>query len=112
VWSLIVIGEARSLLELVLGVAHRDAVDLVAVVGVLDVQGFERNGDVLFANAEKPADADHHGMNRAFAVDQHLVDVADFLVARAVHIGADELRAAHLLGALLVDEIAGLRERR
>ena len=39
-----------------------------------------RQGDILLAHAEKSADADDHRGDLAFAVDEHIVDVADALI--------------------------------
>jgi hypothetical protein len=52
----------------------------------LPPQRIERHRYVTIPDAEKAANADHHGLNLALAVDQHIVDVTDVLVPVIVDI--------------------------
>ena len=51
---------------------------IVAVGGEAEL--IERQRNVLLAHAQKSADADDHGVNLTFAVDEDVVDVANLLV--------------------------------
>src|SRR4051812_8180810 len=70
---------------------------------------FERNSNVLLADAEKASHPDHDRFRSAVPIEQHLSDIADLGVVSAVNIDADQLRRAPLAGRLLSDELPGAR---
>jgi len=128
-WDLLRVFEVRRVLQLVtteienrvIGIGavlvrSDGAVRIVRRLGILvgdrliaPFQIVERNRDVFLADAEEPADADHHRIGFAAFVDDHFADIADLVVVLIVHVDADELRRTPLIGLFLGDEFAGLR---
>src|SRR5689334_12821661 len=76
-----VVFQTGRRLELVLVGVHGQT-DLIVLVGLLD--RVELDGDVFFAGAEEAADADDQGIDLAFGIDQHVLDVADLVVLGVV----------------------------
>src|SRR5215831_6253979 len=79
-----VVLESLRALERILGRIHHEVVLVVVLVG--DLHRIERHGDVLLARAEEAADADDQRSGLAAAVDQHIHDLADLVVARVVDV--------------------------
>src|SRR5207244_8336576 len=98
--------EIVCLLELVLRETHRD---LVVAVGVAaQLQGFERDGDVLGADAQKAADPDHGGEDVAVLLHQQVVDASYRGVVGTADLGADEVPRGQPLILALLGNKAGL----
>src|SRR6201999_908159 len=64
---------------------------------------------VLLGDPEESAYADHDGLDRAVAADDHVVDLADRTVVGTIDAGADELRTAPLRRVLVLHEAGVLR---
>ena len=74
-----------------------------------EVHLIERHGDILLADAEKAADADHDGCCRAAVVQEDLGDGAHLLGAWAEDGDAAQLRRAPHLRTFLGQEVGRLR---
>src|SRR5690606_12581396 len=61
----------------------------------------ETDRDLLLAEPEEPADADHHGFDAAFSAEDEVTNVADLLVGVIVDGLADILVRQDLVIALL-----------
>ena len=59
-------------------------------LGGLEVQLIERHADILFADAEEAANADHHGNHVALFVDDHVVDLAEIVAVAVLDGAADQ----------------------
>src|SRR5260221_4708635 len=93
--------EVRRLLELILGHGDFQLVGLVlGLVARHELEGARRQGDVLRADAEEAADADHVGFDLAVLVEQNVAHVADLLLIGPDHVRALELRREELIGTL------------
>src|ERR1700719_1455330 len=78
----LVVGEPRGGLQRLL-ICVQDQVPFV--VFLAGAHGAEWNSNVLFAHAEKSANANDYGRDTALLVDQSVIDVADFIVRRIVN---------------------------
>jgi hypothetical protein len=65
-----------------------------------EVQGIERDSDVLFADTEETAHADHRGHHVTLLVDDHVVDFAEIVAVAIFHGAADEGLGGPVRGGL------------
>jgi hypothetical protein len=68
----------------------------------LPFHGLERHGDILRPDAEEAADTDDDGLSVAVMIDEHVLDLSDFLLVSAHDRYADELRSPPLIDRLLL----------
>jgi hypothetical protein len=92
-WSRVFVGAAGVLIDPVVGgIALRHG-----CAACRELKRCHGYGNILLANAQEAPDADHHSMNPAALVHEHVIDVTDVLVVGSHHAGANELGRTELI---------------
>src|ERR1700674_5093884 len=78
-----IISEASRVLQLLLIRVH-DQVRLVILLAALD--SIKRHGDILFTGSQETADSDHKSFDLARLVDEHVLDVANFVIGGIIDV--------------------------
>ena len=91
-----IILETLGVLQLILGRIHYKM--LLVVLGRLELDGMEGNGNVLLACPEKAADADDEGGGLAVLIQEQIQDLADLVVLRIVDVLLVPFSNRHAVG--------------